>query len=43
MLDVYICEDVLAERKMMERSIEAAIMMYEYDMKIRVSTSDLKW
>lgn len=40
MLDVYICEDVLAERKMMERSIEAAIMMYEYDMKIRVSTSD---
>ena len=40
MLDVYICEDVLAERKMMERSIGASILMYEYDMKIRVSTSD---
>lgn len=39
MLDVYICEDVPAERKMIVRYIEAAILIHEYDMKIRVDAS----
>ena len=39
MLDVYVCEDVLEERKIIVNYIESAILMWEYDMKVILATS----
>lgn len=39
MLDVYVCEDVLEERKIIVHYIEAAILMQEYDMNVILASS----
>ncbi|MCI9442394.1 MAG: response regulator transcription factor [Ruminococcus sp.] len=40
MIDIYICEDSTEEREVLSRYVEAAILIREYDMKLKIATSD---
>lgn len=40
MIDVYICEDVKEQRDVIANYVTSAILMQEYDMKLRISTDD---
>lgn len=40
MIDVYICEDIKEQRDVIAHYVKAAIMIQEYDMKLRISTDD---
>ena len=39
MLDVYICEDIPEERKLITHYVENAILIHEYHMAVRISTA----
>ncbi len=39
MLDVYICEDIPEERKLITHYVENAILIHEYHMEVRISTA----
>lgn len=38
LIDVYICEDVKEQREKIVRYVNAAILIHEYDMKIKIDT-----
>lgn len=40
MIDVYVCEDINEERDLIAHYVKTAILMQEYDMNLRISTSD---
>lgn len=40
MIDVYVCEDVKEQRDVIVKYVEAAFMIHEYDMELRMSTDD---
>lgn len=40
MIDVYICEDELRQRQLIEKYVRAAIMINEYDMELKVTTDN---
>lgn len=39
MIDVYICEDIKEQRDIIAHYVKAAILIQEYDMKLRISLS----
>lgn len=40
MIDVYICEDIKEQREAVERYVKAALVIQEYDMKLKIATDD---
>ncbi|MEF2877046.1 MAG: LytTR family DNA-binding domain-containing protein [Blautia sp.] len=40
MIDIYVCEDANEQRKIITSYIKAAILIQEYDMKLKVSTDN---
>lgn len=40
MIDIYICEDNQKQREAVVRYVEAAILMEEYDMRLRIETGE---
>ena len=42
MIDVYICEDIKEQRDILAHYVKAAILIQEYDMKLRISTDKPK-
>lgn len=40
MIDVYICEDNLAQRKVIVQYVRSAILIEEYDMELKIETGD---
>lgn len=40
MMDVYICEDIQEQREMIAHYVKSAILIHEYDMEVKASTSD---
>ena len=40
MIDVYICEDIKEQRDIIAHYVKAAILIQEYDMKLRISTDN---
>lgn len=40
MIDIYVCEEVKEQRDVIVKYVEAALMIREYDMKLRIGTDD---
>lgn len=40
MIDIYICEDIQEQRSIIAKFVKTAIMIQEYDMKLRMSTDN---
>ena len=40
MIDVYVCEDNAAQRKTIVHDIQTAILIQEYDMRLRIETDN---
>lgn len=40
MIDIYVCEDFEEQREVLTRYVKSAILIQEYDMKLKVSTDD---
>ena len=40
MIDIYICEDSDEQREIIRRYVKAAILIKEYDMKLKIATDD---
>lgn len=40
MIDIYICEDSEEQREAITRYVESAVLIREYDMKVKITTND---
>lgn len=40
MIDIYICEDSAEQREVITRYVKSAILIQEYDMKLKIATDD---
>lgn len=40
MIDIYICEDSADQREIINRYVKSAILIQEYDMKLKIATDD---